>query len=490
MMEKKISFIHTNKFYMIAGLFLLFYLWISSKIPYTWDDWYWGIDEGIEYLVTGSLNARYVGNFFAVVLTRSHIVKTLVMGAVSWLIPIFMTKIVCKDAKNIPIYLLCNLFPAFMLPITFSQTYGWVAGYVNYVISALLLLVYIYIFNYNFVRQEETKTNLFTKMGLFFFGVSIQLFIENLTIFVLMVSILAFLYALYKKHNICFSLMMLLGNTLGFIIMFSSSMYSVLFGTGSSLGGVRNLAFTSNDGLGSIVFGLLDNMISDIFATMLLLNIIFYVLLLIQILCLARKHRKTVARKWNFLFTGLFIGLLYFVINLNFGFFFIVLSLILLIGICLYIKDTSLKSRCIMLFLCHVGVIAPLVAVDFSTTSIARLFITSSVFLMLMVASLFYEELTLCGSKKRFFYHATLVICTIVFVISSASVYNQIKLDSDKCLFDIEEAKTKGTALDLQPSEHLKKYVWTPYKVTKNNELWFRAFYDIPDSIEVLYEEE
>ena len=59
------------------GLFLIFYLWLAAQIPYTDDDWDWGLPVGIQQLVTASLNSRYAGNGLVVLLTRSVFLKTL-----------------------------------------------------------------------------------------------------------------------------------------------------------------------------------------------------------------------------------------------------------------------------------------------------------------------------------------------------------------------------------------------------------------------------
>ena len=57
----------------IIGIFLacslVFYVWLAAQIPYCHDDWDWGLQIGIQQLLTANLNSRYVGNFIEVVLT-------------------------------------------------------------------------------------------------------------------------------------------------------------------------------------------------------------------------------------------------------------------------------------------------------------------------------------------------------------------------------------------------------------------------------------
>ena len=68
---------------MLAGC-----LWLAWNVPYTQDDWTWGQPVGLEWWRTGALNNRYVGTFFAVVMTRMPVVKTLVMGLTMFALPL------------------------------------------------------------------------------------------------------------------------------------------------------------------------------------------------------------------------------------------------------------------------------------------------------------------------------------------------------------------------------------------------------------------
>ena len=40
-------------------LFYLFYLWMAWQIPYTHDDWDWGLDIGLTQLFYATINSRY-----------------------------------------------------------------------------------------------------------------------------------------------------------------------------------------------------------------------------------------------------------------------------------------------------------------------------------------------------------------------------------------------------------------------------------------------
>ena len=70
---------------------LLFSLFLAWSVPYSaTDDWLWGMEEGLGWWLGGTLNGRYGGNFFAVIMCRSQVVKTLVMGLVIFGLPLAM----------------------------------------------------------------------------------------------------------------------------------------------------------------------------------------------------------------------------------------------------------------------------------------------------------------------------------------------------------------------------------------------------------------
>ena len=72
---------------LIYILFAVFYLWLAAQIPYTHDDWDWGLEVGMQQWLTASVNSRYVGNFFEIIMTRSVFLKTVIMGGTFFLLP-------------------------------------------------------------------------------------------------------------------------------------------------------------------------------------------------------------------------------------------------------------------------------------------------------------------------------------------------------------------------------------------------------------------
>ena len=69
----------------------VFYLWMACQIPYTHDDWDWGLQIGIDHVRTADINNRFSGNLIEIALTRNVIAKDIFMSLVFTLIPLFAT---------------------------------------------------------------------------------------------------------------------------------------------------------------------------------------------------------------------------------------------------------------------------------------------------------------------------------------------------------------------------------------------------------------
>ena len=67
-----------NKFFIISSFLMFFvYLWVAAQIPYTHDDWDWGLQLGMQHLLSADINSRYTGNLIEVMITRNTALKIL-----------------------------------------------------------------------------------------------------------------------------------------------------------------------------------------------------------------------------------------------------------------------------------------------------------------------------------------------------------------------------------------------------------------------------
>ena len=167
-MQRIITFFKENIIWL--GLFIMI-AFLCYLFPYTGDDWAWGSTIGLDRLNSffDNYNGRYFGNITVLVLTRSVLLKTIVMALVFTGIIYFISK--CVKIKK------------------------------TYTILLLIILSF-----------------------------SVSLFMEHITIYNLILSIFLVIYTIIKsKQNLVKSISYLLGSLIGTIIMFSNSVYTSIF---------------------------------------------------------------------------------------------------------------------------------------------------------------------------------------------------------------------------------------------------------------------
>jgi len=220
-----LNLLYNKKINALVFIFL-FYFIVSICIPLTGDDWTWKSIRGIERLKSGfeNYNGRYISNILEIILVRSSILKVTFMTLISFFTLIYINKLIENKLHPFISFMLICLLP---IPV-FAQTYGWVAGFVNYNISILLVLVMI-----NIYKTTTNKTKTINLIYYFCFAVISMLFVEHVTIYLFLISLFfnAKFYIHNKKSNKKY-LALLLGHITGLIIMFSNKAYlSIFLGT-------------------------------------------------------------------------------------------------------------------------------------------------------------------------------------------------------------------------------------------------------------------
>ena len=241
-----------------AALLFLFCLWMCAQIPYTHDDWDWGTANGLVYLTTAVQNSRYAGNLTEVLLTRLPWLKTLVMAAVMTALPLAGTAVLSRlpsgespeSPRRKPLLFWFFSMEYLLLPrVIWQETCGWVAGFSNYTISGLLLLVYLLLV-LNTEQAPKPTARILRALLYFFFGLVIQLFLENLTLYLTLLSLLLVCASAVRGRRLPGTRLLCLfaGNLLGCLLMFSSRMYGALFSQGTALEGLRAFTFERDSG--------------------------------------------------------------------------------------------------------------------------------------------------------------------------------------------------------------------------------------------------
>lgn len=242
-----------------------FYLHIAFQVPYTGDDWDWGLDVGLQHLLTADINSRYAGNFLVVIMTRSKLMQTLMMGLAFFALPMLMVTIAAdgrqkeNPKRSLILFLLANCLLLSMPASVWQQTYGWISGFANYGFSAALLEVCILLAMPLF-RQSLPEDNS-KPLGLiaaFLLGILVQLFLENLAVFMVLFSIVVCTVNLIRERKIRRRYLALLaGTVIGLAIMFSNAMYAELVQTGTA--NARRIVADSAGGILPLITGAMEN---------------------------------------------------------------------------------------------------------------------------------------------------------------------------------------------------------------------------------------
>lgn len=213
------SIIKKNKELLIfLGLTIL----LSLFFPFSGDDWFWGskvlsFNELKSIYNDLFLNGRWIGNILAIIISKNHIIKALIIGIVLTFLVFLISKKEKINAKIIYIFI-------FSMPIIrFNQCIIWGSGFVNYVVSALFFLLV----HYSIKKYYNNKvTKKYEYVYLFFIGLISTLFIENITVALFIIMFIINIVYLFKNKKINFPLLTLfIGVIIGTILMFIHPSY-------------------------------------------------------------------------------------------------------------------------------------------------------------------------------------------------------------------------------------------------------------------------
>lgn len=216
MKEKRMKLLR----YGICFLLIALLCWM---FPYTGDDWTWGSQIGIDRLNVWfyAYNGRYVGNLAVLALTRSNILKMLVM-AVCLTGIIYLVEHISK--KKWSFYVSCIallLIPKEIL----GQAVVWTSGFTNYVLPVFLIMIFI-AYAYPVFQKQLPEYRLWHCLPLFLLGAISSLIMENITIYNIALTVGIIIYALAVHHKVIAShLAYLAGSIVGTIYMFSNGAY-------------------------------------------------------------------------------------------------------------------------------------------------------------------------------------------------------------------------------------------------------------------------
>lgn len=220
------DFLKKYKKYIILFSMLLL---LSFFFPFSCDDFYWE-SKSLSFSTIKEiyndlfLNGRWLGNFFAILMSHNHLIKALVISIISTLLIYIIDK---HEKMSLWIFLVLIL----LMPINkFSQVIIWGSGFSNYMISTFLFISVYYL-----VKKYYKKTNSkwYEKIGLFIVTLLNSLVVENITVGTLMVLFVCNLIYFIKNKKVNINLIiMFIGSIIGAVMMFIHPSYlNLLFGT-------------------------------------------------------------------------------------------------------------------------------------------------------------------------------------------------------------------------------------------------------------------
>lgn len=245
--------------------------------PYTGDDWAWGSSIGIERWNTRFQNysGRYVGNIIVLLLTRSRILRALIMASCITGISYMIIKISnCKNHMMILIIALIFSAPKALL----RQSIVWTSGFSNYATSITLFILYVFLITYLFPNTKHLKGK--TTIQSFFLlilGYLSAMIVEHITIMQIILSGCIAFWVWKKYYKPIFTyIAYFIGSVCGAITMFSNECYSSAV---SGTDGYRSVATNIYDLCQKIhsnyfdIIGkqmILDNLILELFVSIII----------------------------------------------------------------------------------------------------------------------------------------------------------------------------------------------------------------------------
>lgn len=228
-------------------LFFLCCLFIAWNVPYTHDDWDWGLEKSWELWRSGAMNSRYMGTLFVLTMTRSPLFKTLVMGGTLFLLPVLSGRLAAGEQRDHRFFLVLLAGAAlFATPmISWRQVFGWVSAFSNFVLGGLFLLLVLLLWKRAF--SPRPGRSLLLSLALFPVCLAAQLFAENITAVLLAASFVVAGYALVTRRARLPALVSLAACCLGAWLMFHNALYTDLVSSGEALNGIRRLSFSPDD---------------------------------------------------------------------------------------------------------------------------------------------------------------------------------------------------------------------------------------------------
>lgn len=472
------------------GVFV-FYLFLAYNAPLTHDDWTWATAAGWARLQNWfhDYNGRYLGNLLELLLTRNGFFRVVIMAAFSALL-VLMTARMANRAR-LSYYLIS--FLAFLgVPISmFAQTYGWTAGFTNYLPSIVLTLVYLNIVK-NIFENEQPKYKLWLTLFIIPLGVCSQLFVEHVTIYNLLAAVVVIIYAYIKfKRVYLLHILYFLSTITGAVMMFSNGAYAVIFHGNDSY---RTVSVSAHHT--SMIYKLLSVFVGKMYALLVMNNVLLNVLLAafcIVALVMYQKQNKAMNTLKSILCFILVAYPLYKLIVVDsmgvkfFGYYSIVFEafisvvfyLALLITVLISVQKRESKIKMILYLLSVIVLAAPFLVV---TPIGPRCFLASYTFFVLFLIELaaYLTEEKMVNWKTL---NKPILFATLALMLSYIYVFIMIGHASRERISEIHSQVESNRSVVTVAKLPFEQFLWhgTPILGTYQSET-FKQYFRIPNN--------
>lgn len=485
----------------IYFLFFCAFFYLAYQTPYCHDEWQWGLDERIELMKNGfrNYNGRYLGNILALIITRSVWAKALILSGCSLWLFYLINRIILparmdengSAAASPASDVFFMVFAAFLMlavPRTlFAQSYGWPAAFVNFVPPVILFLIY-YKWTEPIYSHGLPQFSKFQIAMAAILGISVQLFSEHITVFVVLYAAWIVLFVWIKTKKISpLPFVYFFSSAAGAVIMFSNAAYRR---AATDTEGYKRISLS----IGSMIRQFYTEISDHLFLNNWLLNVLLAGILIYFI---ARKNmRGPLSMEMLLVFCGYsvysvfhkiypawvftgnedinnlveaFLSLLFFV------------NVLLCIWLCIEGKE---KYSAYILYLCSAVVSVPLVAAN---PIGPRCFYISYIFQALVLL-----KITAYAAKQfkadLYFPALIAVFVTIVLSICYVKMFKNIGQVNNLRQEIIETSVAAGETEITLPILPYSEYYWTTIPVDKKWEKRFKKFYHIPLETTIKFE--
>lgn len=470
------------------GIIFVVLFFLCLLFPYTGDDWAWGSQLGLDRLDNwfDNYSGRYFGNLIVLALTRSNILKAVVMAFCLTGIIVLVNKLTGEQKNGVFIIstaLVC-------LPIgILRQAIVWTAGFSNYTTSIFLTLIYIYYVN-NIYGDEKPKNSFGAVIPLVVLGFANTLIVEHLTLYnvVLAIYVIVFTIVKFKKAYIQ-HIAYFLGTIAGTVLMFSNSVYrSVADGSDD----YRTIG--SNDGIiAKALKAYFETIVPEGFINNFVLNILLVGICVIIWINLRKKLKKR-ARTLGGLCIAVMVAFAASSLMIRISSLTELKSLIIAEGIAtaayilafivfVFVIPVDGTRRMKLLFI--LGSTGCMIAPLFVVTPIGSRCFFAPYVMMIYLAIEFYSMFSPKLMEKCNKFSKVFIITSAVGVLFLFYVYSTIAVCNNE---RVEKAQTEAAnGAEVVEVEELpySKYVWCS---ELEKEIWqnrFKMFYDIDESVEI-----